>query len=81
MTTKVLVIITVDKVYSTYAETICFVQRYSNEAEKDETVLQAKAVAFNYACTFGFVYIDVITSLQGSLTDQDIFSYLSNHKI
>lgn len=80
MATKVLVIITDDKVYSTYVETICFVQNYSNEAEKDEAVLQVKARAFSYACTFGFVYVDIIT-LSGNLTDQDIFNYLSNHKI
>ena len=80
MATKVLVIITDDKVYSTYVETICFVQKYSNDAEKDEAVLQAKATAFSYACGFGFVYVDTIT-LSGNLTDQDIFNYLSNHKI
>lgn len=80
MATKVLVIITDDNVYSTYSETICFKQQYSNEAEKDEAVLHAKATAFGYACGFGFVYVDTIT-LSGSLTDQDIFNYLSNHKI
>ena len=80
MATKVLVIITDDKVYSTYVETICFVQKYSNEAEKDEAVLQAKATAFSYACGFGFVYVNKIT-LSGNLTDQDIFKYLETDKI
>jgi hypothetical protein len=61
-------------------ETICFVQKYSNEAEKDEAVLQARATAFSYACTFGSVCANTIT-LQGSLTDQDIFKYLETGKI
>jgi ribonucleotide reductase beta subunit family protein with ferritin-like domain len=80
MATKVLVIITDDKVYSTYVETICFTQKYSNEAERQEAVLKARASAFSYACTFGSVYVDTIT-LQGSLTDQDIFKYLKTFKI
>jgi hypothetical protein len=80
MATKVLVIITDDKVYSTYVETICFVQKYSNEAEKDEAVLQARATAFSYACTFGYVYVNTITFYR-SLTDQDIFKYLETGKI
>lgn len=79
MATKVLVIITDNIVYATYEETICFVQKYSNESEKDEVVLRAKATAFSYACSFGFVYVDTIT-LSGNLTDQDIFNYLSNGK-
>jgi hypothetical protein len=80
MATKVLVIITDDKVYSTYVETICFVEEYSDEAEQEEAIVRAKSSAFSYACSFGFVYVDTIV-IDGNLTDDDIFDYLTKHKI
>lgn len=76
MATKVLVIITDDKVYSTYVKTICFREGYSDEAEKEGAVIRAKASAFDYACGFGSVYVDTII-LDGNLTDDDIFDYLT----
>ena len=80
METKVLVIITDDKVYSTYVETICFVEEYSDEAEQEEAIVRAKCTAFSYACSFGFVYVDTIV-IDGKLTNDDIFDYLNKHKI
>ena len=80
MATKVLVIITDDKVYSTYVETICFVEEYSDEAEQEEAIIRAKSVAFDYACGFGVVYVDTIV-LEGKLTNYDIFDYLNKKTI
>jgi len=80
MATKVLVIITDDKVYSTYVETICFMEEYSDESGREEATIRAKSSAFSYACTFGFVYVDTIV-LEGKLTNDDIFDYLNKHKI
>jgi hypothetical protein len=77
--TNILVIITDNKVYATYVKTICFTEQFTDEQEKEEVMQRAKATAFNYALGFGNVYVNQIT-LQGSLTDQDIFDYLEKYK-
>ena len=75
MGTNVMVIITDNKVYSTYVETICFTAEYSNDLEKEQAIDTAKLTAFNYALSFGSVFVSLV-HLAGNLTDNDIFKYL-----
>lgn len=76
MGTQVKVIVTRDKVFATYVETICFEQKFSNEDDKMEAIDRAKVSAFNYAVSFGSVILEIVHLDEIGVSD-NIFKYLS----
>lgn len=82
MSTQVKVIIGQNKVYATYYKTICFTEDFKvpffeDESNDDncEKIRCAKAAAFNVACGFGSVLLEVV-KFEKVLTDDDVFAYL-----
>jgi hypothetical protein len=76
MPTKINVIITPTKVYATYVQTICFEESF-DEDSRDESVMRAKAVAFNYASGFGSCLMDEVI-FENDLTSDEVFFYLKH---
>jgi hypothetical protein len=70
MPTKINVIITPTKVYTTYVQTICFEESF-DENSRDEVVTRAKATAFNYAFGFGSCIMDEVT-FENDLTSDEV---------
>lgn len=79
--TKMNIIVSKNKVYTTYIETICYEQEYSNEDLKQIAINGAKIALVNYAIYFGSVLVQVINISEQVTKDEDIFDILEKqHK-
>ena len=78
MATNINVMVTPNQVYASYYKTICFVENYNNELEKEIVIGKAKKVAFDYGLTFGSVHLNYyeFKSLQDS---NEIFKFLEKN--
>ena len=75
MATKLCVIITKDKVYGTYYNTICAEQSYTNEDTMWEAINNVRATTFGYGLTFSSVLLFEV-NLPEAKNSNHIFEYL-----
>lgn len=78
MATRINVMVTPNQVYASYVETICFIENYNNELEREIAIAKAKKVAFDYGLTFGSVQLNYyeFRTLQDN---NDIFKFLAKN--
>lgn len=77
--TSLKVIIGKIRFFGTYVETICFSENFTNEDEKTNVIKNAKLCVYDYAESFGCVYLNTIHNEKLN-SDEEVFKFLENSK-